>query len=123
MVYPREKKNWGQLGRTVVRKKWREWQLEYEMKLEGVMNKKYLQASILKQVGGYVRSWLEIGSNGLTNEPVKERSTLWLYYFKETDDKPQTFQMKTPMLSFPLAHGINGLLFDLLQAHFLQASS
>lgn len=69
MVYPREKKNWGQLGRTVVRKKWREWQLEYEMKLR-VMNKKYLQGSILKQVVGWVGSWLEIGSNGLTKREV-----------------------------------------------------
>ena len=77
-----------------MRKKWREWQLEYEMKL-GVMNKKYLQGSILKHIGGWVGSWLEIGSTGLTNEHIKERNTLWLYYFRETDGKPQTFQMKT----------------------------
>ena len=78
----------------VMRKKWREWQLEYEMKLEGAMNKKYLQGSILNQIGGWIGSWLEIGSNGLTNEHIKERSTLRLYYFKETDPSLRHFKWK-----------------------------
>lgn len=70
-----------------------------------------------------------MGPNGfrycMTNEHIVGtiQYSAAVLIFKKTTGKPQTIQMKTPMLSYPLAHGINRMLFDLFQAPFLQVSN